>query len=70
MLIRAIEKFLRTQRMAPTRFGRLAARDPRFVFDLRMGREPRHRTERSIRTFMADFESGRAAQASEAPDAG
>ncbi len=26
--------------MAPTRFGRDAVRDPRFVFDLRNGREP------------------------------
>ena len=42
MLIRKIEVFLRRTGMPPTRFGRLAARDPRFVFDLRDGREPRY----------------------------
>ena len=41
MLIRKIETFLRRTRMPPTRFGRLAAHDPRFVFDLRNGRAPR-----------------------------
>ena len=40
MLIRKIETFLRRTRMPPTRFGRLAAHDPRFVFDLRNGRAP------------------------------
>jgi hypothetical protein len=34
-----IEKFLKRTNMSPTRFGRLAARDPRLVHDLRRGRE-------------------------------
>ena len=59
MLLRKVEKFLRRHRMAPTTFGRLAARDPRFVLDLRMGREPRDRTEQRIRGFMAGFEAAR-----------
>jgi hypothetical protein len=52
MLIRKIELFLRRTGMPATRFGRLAARDPRFVFDLRNGREPRARTEARIEHFM------------------
>ena len=34
-----IEKFLERANMSPSRFGRLAARDPRLVHDLRRGRE-------------------------------
>ncbi len=45
--------------MAATKFGRLAAHDQRFVLDLRMGREPRDRTEQRIRGFMAGFEAAR-----------
>ncbi len=52
MLIRKIEVFLRRTGMPATRFGRLAARDPRFVFDLRDGREPRARTAERIEHFM------------------
>lgn len=60
MLIRSIEKFLRQHDMAATKFGRLAAHDPRFVLDLRWGPEPRDRTEQRIRGFMAGFEAARA----------
>lgn len=55
MLIRTIEKFLREQDMPATTFGRLAARDPRFVLDLRMGREPRPSTERRMEHFMNNY---------------
>jgi len=37
-LLRQIEIFLRQTGLAPTTFGRKAAHDPRFVFDLRNGR--------------------------------
>jgi len=43
-ILRKIESFLRDTGMAPTRFGRDAVRDPRLVFDIRNGREPRVRT--------------------------
>ena len=43
-LRRRIELFLRRTRMSPTRFGRLAIRDPRFLDDLRAGRRPRPQT--------------------------
>ena len=55
MLVRKIEKFLRQHDMPVTKFGRLAAHDPRFVLDLRMGRIPRPETEARIEQFMADF---------------
>ena len=66
MLIRSIEKFLRAHDMPPTKFGRLAAHDPRFVLDLRMGREPRSQTEARIRGFMSGFDAASSAVAKEA----
>lgn len=55
MLIRKIERFLRHTGMPATTFGRLAARDPRFVFDLRNGRTPRARTEQRAEHFMNTY---------------
>ncbi len=52
MLIRTIEKFLREQEMPATKFGRLAANDPRLVLDLRMGREPRAQLQSRVEHFM------------------
>ncbi len=56
MLIRHIEKFLRHTGMPATKFGRLAAHDPRFVLDLRNGRIPRDYTERRVEHFMNTFQ--------------
>lgn len=50
---REIELFLRRTGMRPARFGRMAARDPRLVFDIRDGRELRARMVRRIRDFIA-----------------
>jgi hypothetical protein len=55
MLIRKIEVFLRHTKMPATKFGRLAARDPRFVLDLRNGRTPRERMERRVEHFMNKY---------------
>ena len=55
MLLRKIERFLRDTGMAWTKFGRLAAHDPRFVGDLRNGRTPREDTERRIEEFMRSY---------------
>ena len=55
MLIRKIEVFLRHTRMPPTKFGRLAANDPRFVLDLRNGRTPRPQMERRVEHFMNKY---------------
>ncbi|HVL79575.1 MAG TPA: hypothetical protein VM346_09865 [Sphingomicrobium sp.] len=51
-LIREIEKFLRRSDVPPTRFGRDALGDPRFVFDLRRGREPRSATAARVRAYL------------------
>lgn len=50
---REIELFLRRSGMRPARFGRLAARDPRLVFDVRDGRELRATLTRRVRDFIA-----------------
>ncbi|MCJ2186141.1 hypothetical protein [Novosphingobium beihaiensis] len=55
MLLRHIERFLRQTDMPSTKFGRLAAHDPRFVFDLRNGRIPRESTATRVETFMKDY---------------
>ena len=51
-LLRTVENFLKLSNMPPARFGREAMRDPRFVFDLRNGREPRARTVERVRAFV------------------
>lgn len=55
MLIRKIEQFLAKHDMPATKFGRLAAHDPRFVLDLRMGRIPRPETEARTLAWMRDY---------------
>jgi hypothetical protein len=52
-LLTEIERCLRKRKMTPSRFGRDVARDPRFVFDLRNGREPRARTAARVLAFIA-----------------
>lgn len=51
-LLRRVERFLRTDQMTATRFGRETVRDPRFVFDLRQGREPRAATVRRVQDWL------------------
>ena len=55
MLIRDIEKFLKRTGMPPTKFGRLAAHDPRLVGDLRNGREPRPAMTLRVEQFMNSY---------------
>lgn len=59
MLLRQIEIFLRETGMPWTRFGRLAAHDPRFVQDLRNGRQPRPETAERTCAWMKCFREGR-----------
>ena len=59
MLIRRIERFLRETGMPWTKFGRLAAHDPRFVEDLRNGRQPRPETEARTRAWMDAYRETR-----------
>ena len=53
-LLREVEKYLRRNDTAPTRFGREALGDPRFVFDLRNGRDPRPQTVARVRAFLQE----------------
>ncbi|ASK87163.1 hypothetical protein SPHFLASMR4Y_00373 [Sphingorhabdus sp. SMR4y] len=52
-LLDRIEKHLKQTHMSPTRFGRRAVGDPRFVLDLREGRRPRARTLRRVEAYLA-----------------
>ena len=51
-LLLRIERYLRRSGMRPTRFGREAMGDPRFVFDLRNGREMRPGTARRLAAWL------------------
>lgn len=53
-LLSTIEKYLRRSNTPPTRFGREAVGDPRFVLDLRNGREPRPATVRRVSAYLAE----------------
>ena len=57
LLQRRIEHFLRRSGMRPARFGRNAVSDPRFVFDLRRGRELRPMTVQRIKAYLDEQES-------------
>ena len=52
-LLLTVERHLRSEAVAPSRFGRDVAGDPRFVFDLRKGREPRAATRARVLAFIA-----------------
>ena len=55
-LLRRIEGYLIRSGTPPTRFGREAVRDPRFVFDLRLGREPGETVSARVRAFLESRE--------------
>jgi hypothetical protein len=57
MLIRKIDQFLVLTGMPVTRFGRLAAHDPRLVGDLRNGRDPRPAMVSRVEHFMNNYRS-------------
>ncbi len=59
-LLDRIEKHLKQTHMSPTRFGRRAVGDPRFVLDLRAGRRPRLRTRKKVERYLGDYDAGRA----------
>lgn len=54
---RLVERFLRETGLPPTKFGRLAVRDPRLVLDMRQGREIREPMAIRLREFMAQYRS-------------
>ncbi|MDQ3080469.1 MAG: hypothetical protein M3R03_10800 [Pseudomonadota bacterium] len=51
-LVREVEKFLSASKISAARFGRDVMGDPRFVFDLRNGREPRVETVSRVRAYL------------------
>jgi hypothetical protein len=51
-LLREVEIFLKSSNIPAARFGREAMKDPRFVFDLRRGREPRPGTIARVRAYL------------------
>ena len=53
-LLREVEKFLRHNGTAATRFGREAVGDPRFVFDLRNGRDPQPQTVERVLAYLEE----------------
>lgn len=52
-LLDQIETYLAQQHMPPSKFGRLAVGDPRFVEDLRGGRVPRRRTCERVTLYLS-----------------
>lgn len=52
---RKIERFLIQYDMPATKFGRLAARDPRLVLDMRNGRELRAPMVARVEAFMTVY---------------
>jgi hypothetical protein len=58
-LLSTIERHLRRTGIPPTRFGREAVGDPRFVMDLRRGREPRPRTIARVVAYLSAQEPAR-----------
>jgi hypothetical protein len=55
MLLPRVERFLRRTGMPWTKFGRLAAGDPRLVADMRNGRTPRPQLEQKVEHFMNTY---------------
>jgi hypothetical protein len=53
MLIERIEAHMRALKMSPSRFGREAVGDPRFVFTLWEGRVPRKATVARVLAYLA-----------------
>ena len=51
-LLRVVDTYLSASNIAPTRFGREVVGDPRFVFDLRNGRQPRAGTVRRVGSYL------------------
>ena len=59
-LLWRIEKYLKRSATPPSRFGRHVLGDPRFVFDLRRGREPRPQTVARVHAWLDGLDASRA----------
>ena len=58
-LLRRIERHLRFTGTPPTAFGRAVVHDPRFVFDLRNGRQPGPATTRRVADYLDRMEQAK-----------
>lgn len=58
-LLRRIELYIRRSATSPTRLGRDAVGDPRFVSDLRNGRQPRPETRARVHQWLDRQEGAR-----------
>lgn len=52
-LLEQIETYLARTKTPPSKFGRMAVGDPRFVEDLRSGRQPRRRMQERVELYLA-----------------
>ena len=59
MLLRKIEHHLKLTDTSPASFGRACLGDPKFVFDLRNGREPRARTASKVMSYISNVKASR-----------
>ena len=57
-LLTIVERHLRANALSPSRFGRQVIGDPRFVFDLRNGREPRPAMTARVLAYISGAEMG------------
>lgn len=55
-MLRIVEKFLRENDIAPTKFGRIVAGDPRLVLDMRLGREVRPPMQKKILQYIENHQ--------------
>ena len=62
-LLWQIERHLKATGISPTRFGRMAVKDPRLVHDLRRGRQPGERMRRRVLAFIGHQREVRACAA-------
>ncbi|MBA3054432.1 MAG: hypothetical protein FP826_05760 [Sphingomonadales bacterium] len=53
-LLEQIETYLARTKTPPSKFGRMAVGDPRFVEDLRSGRCPRRKTQERVQTYLSN----------------
>jgi hypothetical protein len=58
-LLARIHRYMRRTGVTPTRFGREVVHDPRFVFDLRNGREPGDAIVARVTAWLDDREPQR-----------
>ncbi|WP_353199046.1 hypothetical protein [Sandarakinorhabdus sp.] len=68
-LLPVVERHLRAHAIPASRFGRMATGDPRFVFDLRRGREPRAATRDRVLAHIASASASPVAATREGPHA-